>query len=99
MDASTRKKVVVAFAALAVALGFVVVSKGFAAAPPGDGYRWQQLGCAAVSSPYAQPPASVATVSAAVATYAPAASYAWGQPGCAPVTTPGAQPSAEIPIG
>ena len=94
MDASTRKKVVIAFAALAAALGFVVVSKGFATPPPGAGYRWEQPGCAPVSTPYAQPPASVAAVPAAPATLAPGSSYAWMQPGCAPVVTTGAQPPA-----
>jgi hypothetical protein len=91
MDASTRKKVVVAFAALAAALGFVVVSKGFATPPPGAGYRWEQPGCTPVSTPYAQPPASVATVPATVVTPA-GSSYAWAQPGCAHGATPGTQP-------
>jgi hypothetical protein len=91
MDASTRKKVVVAFAALAAALGFVVVSKGFATTPPGAGYRWEQPGCAPVSTRYAQPPASVATVPATFVTPA-GSSYAWAQPGCAHLATPGTQP-------
>lgn len=91
MHASTRKKVVVAFAALAAALGFVVVSKGFAAPPPGADYRWAQPGCAPVSTPYAQPPA-VAAVPAAVVMPAPGSRYAWAQPGCAHAATPGTQP-------
>ena len=92
MDASTRKRVVVAFAALAAGLGFFVVSKGFAASPPGAGYRWEQLGCAPVSTPYAQPPASVAVVPGTIVTPAVGSSYVWAQPGCAHVATPGAQP-------
>jgi len=98
MDASTRKRVV-ALAALAAGLGFVAVSKGFATPPPGAGYRWEQPGCAPVSAPYAQPPASVATLPATVVAPAPGSSYAWEQPGCAPVVTPGAQPPARIPTG
>jgi len=92
MDASSRKKVVVALAALAAALGFVVVSKGLAATPPGAGYRWEQTGCAPVSTPYGQPPASVPTVPATILTPAAGSSYAWAQPGCAHGATPGTQP-------
>jgi hypothetical protein len=92
MDAGTRKKVVVAFAALAAALGFVVVSKGSAMTPPGAGYRWEQPGCAPVSTPYAQAPASVATVPAAVVMPV-GSSYIWAQPGCAHVAAPGTQPA------
>jgi len=92
MDASTRKKVVVAFAVLAAGLGFFVVSKGFAAPPPGAGYHWAQPGCAPVSTPYAQPSASALAVPATIATPAVGSSYVWAQPGCPHVATPGAQP-------
>ena len=70
---------------LLVVVCLAVVAAGASAAPPpGSSYVWVQPGTAIVSTPSAQPPASIAIF---VAPPAPTAlsAYRWAQPGTAAV--------------
>jgi len=75
---------------------FVLAASSSSAAPPGADYAWAQPGCAVVTVPCAQPPASVPLAAGLVST-APGSGYAWAQPWSAPVSVPLAQPPAWIP--
>ena len=65
---------------------------------PGSDYQWSQPGTAAVSTPSAQPPASVPITPLALGAV-PGSDYRWSQPGTAAVTTPSAQPQVWMPSG
>ena len=82
---------------LVTAFAVFVLAASSAAAPPGSNYDWAQPGCAVVTVPCAQPPASIPLAGAHVAT-PPGAGYAWAQPWTAPVSVPLAQPPAWIPV-
>ena len=75
---------------------FVLAASSTAAAPPGADYAWAQPGCAVVTVPCAQPPASIPLAGGLVST-PPGADYAWAQPWSAAVSVPLAQPPARIP--
>jgi hypothetical protein len=92
----TCRKVLLALPATSI-VALALATGGSTAAPPGAGYGWGQPGCAPVSVPCAQPPASVPIAPVAVVAPVPGSSYAWAQPGTAPVNTPSAQPPAWIP--
>lgn len=64
---------------------------------PGSDYVWAQPGTAAVTTPYAQPPAWIPVAPSWTSMY-PVTDYVWAQPGTAAVTTPHSQPPASIPI-
>jgi hypothetical protein len=89
----TRRRIVLACLVTAVVALVPVAS---AAAPPGADYAWAQPGCAVVTVPCAQPPASVPLAGALVST-PPGADYAWAQPWSAATSIPLAQPPAWIP--
>ena len=91
-----HRKVLLALPA-AIATTLVLAVAPTPAAPPGATYGWGQPGCAPVTVPCAQPPASVPIAPGVIVAPVPGSSYAWAQPGTAPVTTPSAQPPAWIP--
>jgi hypothetical protein len=58
---------------------------------PSATYAWAQPGCAPVSTPYAQPPASILAAPIVVAA-PPGSGYVWPQPDGPIVSVPCAQP-------
>ncbi len=62
-----------------------------ASTPLGTDYAWAQPDCVTVSTPFAQPPASIA-IAAQVPSVVPGSGYVWPQPGGPLVSVPCAQP-------
>ena len=91
------RKVLLALPAASI-VALALAAGGSSTGPPGATYGWGQPGCAPVTIPCAQPPASVPIAPAAVVVAPlPGSTYEWAQPGTAPVDTPSAQPPAWIP--
>jgi hypothetical protein len=81
---------------LLVVMLFALSAAGASAsAPPAPDYSWAQPGTAIVSTPDAQPPAWILTVTTP-STPKCLSAYDWAQPGTAIVNTPDAQPPAWI---